>query len=124
MVVITARAPVDELSKSTPVSHVGLRLFLMGVGMGLVMAPATDSIMGSLPLEKAGVGSAVNDTTRQVGGAMGVAIIGSVLASTYGSKIGDFFAGTPAPAEAVTAAKGRSVARSVRGRVPHSSPPP
>ena len=44
----------------------------MAVGMGLVMAPATDSVMGSLPLAKAGVGSA-NDTTRQVGGAMGVA---------------------------------------------------
>ncbi len=85
---------------------IGLRLFLLGIGMGLVMAPATDSVMGSLPLAKAGVGSAVNDTTRQVGGAMGVAIIGSVLATTYGTKIGDFFAGTPASAETVTAAKG------------------
>jgi EmrB/QacA subfamily drug resistance transporter len=85
---------------------IGVRLFFMGIGMGLVMAPATDSVMGSLPLAKAGVGSAVNDTTRQVGGAMGVAIIGSVLASTYGIKISDFLAGTPAPAAAVTAAKG------------------
>jgi hypothetical protein len=64
----------------------------MGLGMALTMAPATDSVMGSLPLAKAGVGSAVNDTTRQVGGALGVAIIGSVLSSTYGSKISDFFA--------------------------------
>ena len=60
---------------------------LMAVGMGLTMAPATDSVMGSLPLAKAGVGSAVNDTTRQVGGALGVAVIGSVLATTYGDKI-------------------------------------
>ncbi len=67
------------------------RFVLMAVGMGLTMAPATDSVMGSLPLAKAGVGSAVNDTTRQVGGALGVAIIGSVLSSTYGSKISDFF---------------------------------
>ena len=73
--------------------------------MGLVMAPATDSVMGSLPLAKAGVGSAVNDTTRQVGGALGVAIIGSVVSSVYGSKIGDFFVGTSAPAPAVDAAK-------------------
>ena len=51
----------------------------MAIGMALTMAPATESIMGSLPLAKAGVGSAVNDTTRQVGGALGVAIIGSVL---------------------------------------------
>ena len=46
---------------------------LMAVGMGLAMAPATESVMGSLPREKAGVGSAVNDTTRQMGGALGVA---------------------------------------------------
>ena len=73
-------------------SDVIWRFVLMGLGMALTMAPATDSVMGSLPLAKAGVGSAVNDTTRQVGGALGVAIIGSVLSSTYGSKISDFFA--------------------------------
>ena len=55
--------------------------------MGMTMAPATESVMGSLPRDKAGVGSAVNDTTRQVGGALGVAIIGSVVSSVYGSKI-------------------------------------
>ena len=51
--------------------------------MGLIMAPATESIMGSLPHGKAGVGSAVNDTTRQTGGALGVAVIGSIFAATY-----------------------------------------
>ncbi|SRR5581483_10363437 len=56
---------------------------LLGVGMANIMAPATDSIMGSLPKEKAGVGSAMNDTTRQVGGAVGVALLGSVLTSHY-----------------------------------------
>ena len=78
---------------------------ILAAGMALVMAPATDSVMGSLPLAKAGVGSAVNDTTRQVGGALGVAIIGSVVSSVYGSKIADFFAGKPAPKAAVDAAK-------------------
>ncbi|HEX3454251.1 MAG TPA: MFS transporter, partial [Gaiellaceae bacterium] len=72
-----------------------LRLMLLAVGMAFVMAPATESIMGSLPLAKAGVGSAVNDTTRQVGGALGVAVIGSVLASIYGSQMRDFLAGKP-----------------------------
>jgi EmrB/QacA subfamily drug resistance transporter len=71
------------------------RLMLMGFGQALVMAPATESIMGSLPLAKAGVGSAVNDTTRQIGGALGVAIVGSVMSSTYASKISDLFKGTP-----------------------------
>jgi EmrB/QacA subfamily drug resistance transporter len=73
------------------------RLVLLSSGMALTMAPATESIMGSLPLGKAGVGSAVNDTTRQVGGALGVAVIGSILASIYGSKVGDFLAGKPVP---------------------------
>jgi EmrB/QacA subfamily drug resistance transporter len=70
------------------------RMLLMAGGMSLTMAPATESIMSSLPLAKAGVGSAVNDTTRQVGGALGVAIIGSVLSSIYASKMGEFLAGT------------------------------
>ena len=47
------------------------------------MAPCTDSIMGSLPRAKAGVGSAVNDTTRQMGGAVGVAVFGSLMASHF-----------------------------------------
>ena len=66
---------------------VALVLVIMGGGMALAMAPATDSIMGSLPRERAGIGSAVNDTTRQVGGALGVAILGSITASSYHNAI-------------------------------------
>jgi len=62
---------------------VGIVLGVAGIGLATASAPATDSIMGSLPRAKAGVGSAVNDTTRQVGGAMGVAILGSVTAASY-----------------------------------------
>jgi EmrB/QacA subfamily drug resistance transporter len=61
---------------------------LFGAGMGFTMAPATESIMGSLPPAKAGVGSAVNDTTRQTGGALGVAVIGSVFAARFHSVVG------------------------------------
>jgi EmrB/QacA subfamily drug resistance transporter len=64
-----------------------LALSFLGLGIALTMAPATESIMGSLPKEKAGVGSAVNDTTRQVGGALGVAVLGSVLTSGYASRM-------------------------------------
>jgi EmrB/QacA subfamily drug resistance transporter len=81
------------------------RLMLMSFGMGMVMAPATESVMGSLPLAKAGVGSAVNDTTRQVGGALGVAILGSVMSSRYGPKITSWFVGKPLPASARRAAR-------------------
>ena len=51
--------------------------------------------MGSLPLAKSGVGSAMNDTTRMVGGALGVAVLGSVLASSYGSAIAPALGGVP-----------------------------
>ena len=60
---------------------------MFGVGMGFTTAPATESIMGSLPKAKAGVGSAVNDTTRQTGGALGVAVIGSIFAFRYHSVV-------------------------------------
>jgi EmrB/QacA subfamily drug resistance transporter len=60
---------------------------VIAAGMGLAMAPATESIMGALPPAQAGVGSAVNDTTRSLGGALGVAIMGSVAASVFASRI-------------------------------------
>jgi EmrB/QacA subfamily drug resistance transporter len=78
--------------------RVALALSIMGFGMGMTMAPATDSIMGSLPLAKAGVGSAMNDTTRQVGGALGVAVLGSVLASTYSAAMTPLVTALPPPA--------------------------
>src|SRR4051794_2589409 len=68
---------------------------LLGVGMANVMAPATDSIMGSLPRAKAGVASAMNDTTRQMGGALGVAILGSILSSRYGTRITELLPHAP-----------------------------
>ena len=77
------------------------RMFVMAVGMGLTMAPATESVMGSLPREKAGVGSAVNDTTRQVGGALGVAVIGSLVSSVYASQLTKGLSGFGLPAAAV-----------------------
>jgi len=68
-------------SNGYPVLLAGI--IVLAFGMGCVMAPATESVMGSLPREKAGVGSAMNDTTRQMGGALGVAVIGSILAAVY-----------------------------------------
>ncbi len=62
-------------------------LLLIGIGMGLVMTPSTVLITESLPVEKQGVASALNDTVRELGGAIGVALIGSVLSSGYGSSI-------------------------------------
>lgn len=63
-------------------------LFLQGTGMAHVVAPATNAILSVVPQAKAGAGSAVNNTVRQVGGALGVAVIGTVLAATYGDNLG------------------------------------
>jgi EmrB/QacA subfamily drug resistance transporter len=78
---------ITQLTESTPTLAIIAVTMVMGVGMANIMAPATDSIMGSLPRAKAGVGSAVNDTTRQTGGAFGVAVLGSLLASRYSGRI-------------------------------------
>jgi EmrB/QacA subfamily drug resistance transporter len=67
---------------------------LSALGMAHVVAPATESIMGSLPRAKAGVGSAMNDTTRQVGGAVGVALLGSILASAFRPHVQDLLRNT------------------------------
>jgi Na+/melibiose symporter-like transporter len=77
--------------------HLILVTALMGVGMANVIAPCTDSIMGSLPRAKAGVGSAVNDTTRQMGGAIGVAVFGSLMASHFTSTVGAGLRGAVPP---------------------------
>lgn len=76
-----------QFTVTTPVTAVILLTMMLGLGMGNVMAPATGSIMGSLPRAKAGVGSAMNDTTRQTGGAVGVAVLGSLLSSRYGPEM-------------------------------------
>lgn len=67
----------------------------MGVGMGLAMAPATEAITSSLPREKQGVASALNDVTREFGTALGVALLGAVFAAGYSASIGPSLAGVP-----------------------------
>jgi Na+-driven multidrug efflux pump len=62
-------------------------MFIMAAGMGLTMTPMTDLIMSSVPRDKAGVGSAMNDTTRELGTTLGVAVIGSILSSVYSSHL-------------------------------------
>lgn len=75
------------IDTDTPIWVLEALLFVQGAGMANVMAPATESIMSTLPRERAGAGSAVNNTVRQVGGALGVAVLGSVLSASYRSAI-------------------------------------
>ena len=85
---------------------------LMAAGLAFTTGPATEAIMGALPRAKAGAGSAVNDTTREVGGTLGVAIIGSVLNSGYGSHVVSALTRLGAPA-AVAHEAGQSVVAGV-----------
>ncbi|MCP5024662.1 MAG: DHA2 family efflux MFS transporter permease subunit [Actinomycetia bacterium] len=80
---------ISAVSAYTPYLEIVGQMILLGGGLGLTTAPATESIMGSLSAEKAGIGSAVNDTTRELGGTLGVAVIGSVFNSIYIGALAD-----------------------------------
>ena len=70
-------------------------LLVLGLGMGLTMTPSTEAITATLPADKQGVASALNDTSRELGGAIGVALLGSILTSGYTSRVADFAASLP-----------------------------
>jgi len=79
---------------------IAAQMVVIGTGMGLTSAPATEAIMGVVPQAKAGVGSAVNEATRLLGGTLGVAVIGSVYASLYASRLTSALpGGLPAPVD-------------------------
>lgn len=78
---------MSTVEAATSYLVIAVALVLLGIGMGITVAPATGSIMSAVPLNKAGVGSAVNDTTREVGGALGIAVLGSIANSAYRSDI-------------------------------------
>lgn len=109
----------STVDAATPYSQIAMQMVLLGGGLGLTTAPATESIMGSLSADKAGIGSAINDTTREFGGTLGVAIVGSVFASVYTGRINAAAALAELPGE-IRAAMGRSmaVAHTVVERMP------
>ncbi|HEU4330659.1 MAG TPA: MFS transporter [Lapillicoccus sp.] len=91
-----AMSPVDVPYATSIVPQ----MVLLGLGMGLISTPATESILRVLPPARAGVGSAVNDATRELGATLGVAVVGSVFASVYGAALmGSAFDELPAAAQ-------------------------
>lgn len=86
------------LDRSTPIWVLELLFFMQGTGMAHVMPPATVSIMSTLPREKAGSGSAINNTFRQVGGSLGVAVLGSLLSGIYRDGVANHLTVLPASA--------------------------
>jgi EmrB/QacA subfamily drug resistance transporter len=81
---------------STYLADVLPSMVSMALGLAIVQGPATESIMSSLPLDEAGAGSAVNDTTREIGGTLGVAVLGSIVASYYSTKMSPIIDRVPA----------------------------
>jgi MFS transporter, DHA2 family, integral membrane protein len=88
----------------------------LATGMAITMTPLTTLIMSSVPLSRAGVGSAMNDTTRELGGALGVAVLGSIITSQYTSALSGTIAGLPEQARSV-ADSGLSGALRVAGEL-------
>jgi EmrB/QacA subfamily drug resistance transporter len=79
----TAFVWIAESSTYRPYAVIAAQMVLIGTGLGLATTPATESILSVLPAAKAGIGSAVNDATRETGGTLGVAVLGSIFTSIY-----------------------------------------
>jgi EmrB/QacA subfamily drug resistance transporter len=104
-------AVLGTVAVDTPYPVLVIPMVLLAAGMSITAAPATGGIMSSVPLAKAGVGSAVNDTTREVGGALGIAVFGTIANAAYRSGVAYDDLGLPASAvesarESVGAATG------------------
>ena len=107
---------LSTVSPDSSYGYITVAVVLMGAGMALVLSPSSESIMSTLPQSQAGIGSAVNDTVREVGGSLGVAVIGSLVSSAYASDLR--LGGLPAPlarAARQSVAAADQVAGAVRG---------
>ncbi|MBX9364441.1 DHA2 family efflux MFS transporter permease subunit [Streptomyces sp. WAC04114] len=80
-------------------------LVVLGLSIGLALSPCTDAIMGAFPESKLGVGGAVNDTSLELGGSLGIAILGSLLATSYSGHLSDATAGSKLPADSLSTAQ-------------------
>ncbi|MEU3413358.1 MFS transporter [Streptomyces sp. NPDC006658] len=80
-------------------------LIILGLAIGLALSPCTDAIMGAFPESELGVGGAVNDTSLELGGSLGIAILGSLLATSYSDHLADATKGSKLPANALDTAQ-------------------
>jgi Na+/melibiose symporter-like transporter len=109
-----------RLGVDTPYAYVLVCVLPLVSGIALTMSPMTASIMSAVPPRRAGSGSAMNDATRELGAALGVAVLGSVAASRYGSGLGSV-AGSLHPADRSQALSSLAGALQTAGRLPQSA---
>jgi len=98
LAVTVALAGYQLLGTATPIWVLGVIFFIQGAGMGSVMPSATEAVMSVVPRELAGSGSALTNTARQMGGALGVAVLGSIIAQAYRGQLSPHLAALPAAA--------------------------
>lgn len=99
--VATGLAVFSTLTPGSTLWQVYASMIPLALGMAITMTPLTTLIMASVPLGRAGVGSAMNDTTRELGGALGVAVLGSIVTSRYVGSLGDVLDRLPAQARGI-----------------------
>src|SRR5215469_18105874 len=87
---------MDGLDLNSTYSEFAWPTLILATGIGICTAPTTSAIMGAVPDEKQGVASAVNDTSREMGGALGIAVAGSILAGRYSHELAPRLADFPA----------------------------
>ncbi|MER0479487.1 MFS transporter [Streptomyces sp. Edi2] len=108
-VVATTMSGMLLLDTDTPIWVLEALFFLQGAGMAHIMPPATVAVMQALPREKAGSGSALNNVFRQVGGTLGVAVLGSLLSTSYRDRMQDTLDRLPGVPAAARHAAGESI---------------
>ncbi|UXY30024.1 MFS transporter [Streptomyces sp. HUAS TT20] len=117
----TALALLTRVDASSSYGDLVAPLIVLGLAIGLALSPCTDAIMGAFPESELGVGGAVNDTSLELGGSLGIAILGSLLSTSYGNHLTDATAGSGLPADALTTAQdsvgaGYAVAQGIGGK--------
>ncbi|MFF4545158.1 DHA2 family efflux MFS transporter permease subunit [Streptomyces sp. NPDC001435] len=101
----TALALLTRVDSASSYDDFVAPLIVLGLAIGLALSPCTDAIMGAFPESELGVGGAVNDTSLELGGSLGIAILGSLLSTSYGNHLTDATAGSKLPADALTTAQ-------------------
>ncbi|MGW5656471.1 MFS transporter [Streptomyces humi] len=101
----TALALLTRVDAASSYGDFVAPLIVLGLAIGLALSPCTDAIMGAFPESELGVGGAVNDTSLELGGSLGIAILGSLLSTSYGSHLADATRGSRLPASTLATAQ-------------------
>lgn len=109
---------LTQLDANSSTLQVAATLFFFGIGGGLGMTPLTDTVMAAVPVDDAGIGSAVNDVSRELGGALGIALVGSIVNGIYRSNVEEALAGEVSPELIETAREGIGVTTVVAAQLP------